>query len=335
MNKILLLIAYTFLAFNVSCKKDPTSSNNTAPIASFVINPTSGTAGTVFEFDASRCTDNEDGASALEVRWNWNNDDMWDTDYSTIKTATHQYSTVGTHTIELEVKDSKGLTNTITNEITVYIQYAGTFSDVDGNIYNTIQIGNQLWMAENLKVTNYSNSELIPNVTGSTEWINLSTGAYCSYDNNDSNIDTYGLLYNWYAVEDSRSLAPAGWHIPTDAEWKQLEMYLGMSQEEADAVGHRGMDEGGKLKEGGTTHFYSPNWRATNSTGFSAIPGGGRVIEADGVAFNGVGYGANIWSSTAYSSGGAWTRLLGSNRSSIYRSNHVKQAGLSVRCIKD
>jgi len=334
-NKILLLIASTFLAFNVSCKKDPTSSKNTAPIASFTISPEFGATGTVFTFDASGCTDNEDGTSALDVRWDWNNDGTYDTNYNTTKTSTHQYSTVGTHTIGLEVKDSEGLTNTTTKAITVNIQYSGTVTDFDGNIYNTIQIGDQLWMAENLKVTHYSNSELIPNVTGSTEWVNLSTGAYCSYDNNDSNIGTYGLYYNWYAVVDIRGLAPAGWHIPTDAEWKQLEMFLGMSQSEADAVGYRGIDEGGKLKEGGKTHWYHPNLGATNSSGFSALPGGSRGIEDDGLAFSSVGYVANFWSSTAYSSGSAWIRILGLDVSSVYRSDNVNQAGLSVRCIKD
>lgn len=133
-----------------------------------------------------------------------------------------------------------------------------TVTDIDGNVYKTVTIGNQAWMAENLKVMRYRNGDAIPNVTGGTDWSNLSTGAYCSYDNDDNNIDTYGLLYNWYAVDDSRNLAPEGWHVPTDEEWKELEMYLGMSQSEADDTGYRGTDEGGKLKEVGTTHWQSP-----------------------------------------------------------------------------
>ena len=123
MNKFLLLIALTFLIFNISCKKDPTSSKNTAPIASFTITPASGgTTASVFTFDASQCTDNEDGTSALEVRWDWNTDGTWDTDYSTTKTATHQYTTAGTYIIKLEVKDSAGLTNATTMTVSILLQ---------------------------------------------------------------------------------------------------------------------------------------------------------------------------------------------------------------------
>ena len=116
MKNSLLVLALIFLTFNISCKKDPISSRNTASTASFTVNPTIGTTATTFSFDASGSTDNEDATSALEVRWDWNNDGTWDTNYSTTKTATHQYADVGTYTIKLEVKDSDGLTNTISKE---------------------------------------------------------------------------------------------------------------------------------------------------------------------------------------------------------------------------
>lgn len=115
----------------------------------------------------------------------------------------------------------------------------GTVTDIDGNVYQTVKIGNQWWMAENLKVSHYQNSDAIPNVTNNSDWGNLSTGAYCAYNNDNVNISTYGLLYNWYAVADSRELAPTGWHVPTDEEWKQLEMSLGMSDSEANDRGWR------------------------------------------------------------------------------------------------
>ena len=99
-----------------------------------------------------------------------------------------------------------------------------TITDIDGNVYEIIKIGNQWWMAENLKVTRYSNGDAIPNITDGSEWTNLTTGAYCVYNNENNNNSTYGLLYNWYAIADGRNIAPEGWHIPTDAEWKELEM---------------------------------------------------------------------------------------------------------------
>lgn len=114
-----------------------------------------------------------------------------------------------------------------------------TLTDIDGNIYQTVKIVDQWWMAENLKVTHYRNGDPIPNVTNNSDWGNLSTGTYCAYNNDNVNISTYGLLYNWYAVADSRELAPTGWHVPTDEEWKQLEMSLGMSDSEANDRGWR------------------------------------------------------------------------------------------------
>jgi len=208
----------------------------------------------------------------------------------------------------------------------------GTVTDIDGNTYQTIKIGDQWWMAENLKVTHYRNSESIPNVTDNTEWTNLSTGAYCNYDNNTSNVTTYGRLYNWYAVDDSRDIAPAGWHVPTDEEWKQLEMYLGMSQEDADKTAWRGTDEGGKLKETGTEHWLDPNTGATNVSGFSALPGGYRSHYG---TFLLIGQGADYWSATQGSSQDAWFRSLDYSNSDIRREDISKPYGFSVRCVRD
>lgn len=207
-----------------------------------------------------------------------------------------------------------------------------TVTDFDGNVYKTVQIGEQLWMAENLKVTHYRNGDQIPNISDNNVWENMDDGAYCSYNNTDSNIDIYGLLYNWYVVDDSRGLAPTGWHIPTDGEWKQLEMYLGMSQSEADSTDWRGTDEGGKLKEAGTTHWSSPNEGASNESGFSALPGGFR--DEDGFFFL-ISYGGNWWSSTKFGNFLAWDRSLHYKHSDIYLYGSDKQYGLSVRCIND
>jgi uncharacterized protein (TIGR02145 family) len=209
----------------------------------------------------------------------------------------------------------------------------GCVTDYDGNVYQTVTIGSQVWMAENLKVTHYRNGDPIPNVTDNTAWSGLTAGAYCNYDNDDGNAAIYGSLYNWYAVDDSRDIAPAGWHVPTDTEWKQLEMYLGMSQVAADSVGFRGTDEGGKLKEIGTTHWNSPNIGATNESGFSALPGGARVYTGD--------FGGNVrddacfWSPTESGSDHPWWRNLWYNNSVIARIPMYKQCGFSIRCVKD
>jgi uncharacterized protein (TIGR02145 family) len=197
----------------------------------------------------------------------------------------------------------------------------GTVTDIDGNVYLTIKIGNQWWMAENLKVTHYRNGDAITNITDGTTWDGLATGAYCEYDNNVANVATYGRLYNWYAVNDSRNMVPTGWHVPTDVEWQTLVDYLG-----GDAVA------GGKMKEAGTAHWISPNTDATNESGFSGLPGGYRA--GSGNDYNLGGY-AYIWSSTEGSSYYAWSRDLDYSNSEVYRIGSNKHFGFSVRCIKD
>jgi len=207
----------------------------------------------------------------------------------------------------------------------------GTVEDIDGNLYQVVKIGNQWWMAENLKVTHYRNGESIPDVTDNTAWSNLGTGACCCYDNNSSHVTTYGHLYNWYAVDDSRSIAPEGWIVPTDSEWKELEMYLGMSQSDADAQDWRGTDEGNKMKEAGTTHWHSPNAGATNESGFSALPGGFRTsLNSVEMVFTTV-----FWSSIESSSSWAWFRSLRFDNSGIQRSSDSKKRGFSIRCVME
>ncbi len=208
-----------------------------------------------------------------------------------------------------------------------------TVTDIDGNVYNAIKIGDQWWMVENLKVTQYRNGDAIPVVTDSSEWSDLTTGAYCMYDNNASNADTYGYLYNWYAVDDNRGLGPEGWHIPTDDDWKELEMYLGMSQSEADSIGGRGTDEGGKLKEAGTSHWRDPNTGATNESGFTALPGGFRLIYPGD--YNDIASAADYWSSSLRNNTHVWNRRLYYTQSGIRRGYTQKRYGFSVRCVRD
>jgi uncharacterized protein (TIGR02145 family) len=133
---------------------------------------------------------------------------------------------------------------------TLVAQDSTTVIDIDGNVYKTVIIGDQEWMVENLRVTHYQNGEPIPNVKDSTEWINLSSGAYAAYNNDDSLAAIYGYLYNWYAVADTNNIAPQGWHVPNHSDWLILEMNLGISFADAIGSGYRGTDEGGKLKPG-------------------------------------------------------------------------------------
>ena len=197
----------------------------------------------------------------------------------------------------------------------------GTVTDIDGNVYQTVKIGDQWWMAENLKVTHYRNGAAIPLVTSDDDWYNLLTGARCAYDNDQSEVATYGYLYNWYAVNDSRNIAPTGWHVPTDAEWSTLVTYLG-----GDNVA------GEKMKEIGTNHWLSPITGATNESGFAALPGGYRNSNG---SFRPLGYGATFWSSTEYDSDTAWYRRLHYTAASVNRTNNNKRDGFSVRLVRD
>ncbi len=207
---------------------------------------------------------------------------------------------------------------------------SGTVTDIDGNVYQTVKIGVQWWMAENLKVTHYRNGDAIPNITDNSEWAGLSTGAYCEYNNDNGNVSIYGLLYNWYAVDDSRNIAPSGWHVPTDEEWKELEMYLGMSQSEADDTGWRGTDEGSKLK---ATSGWNNNGNGCNKRGFTALPGGDRSYSNG--TFRHFGVAGLWWSVTASNSHNAWTRYLNCSNSVVSRHYYYKPYGFSVRLVRD
>ena len=196
-----------------------------------------------------------------------------------------------------------------------------TVTDIDGNIYQTIKIGTQWWMGENLKATHYRNGDIIPQVTGKTEWANLNNGGYCGYNNDGSNIDSYGLLYNWYAVNDSRGLAPQGWHVPSIEEWGTLVNYLG------------GFSiAGGKMKEEGTSHWEDPNVGATNESGFTGLPGGYRW---DNGTFMSLRILARFYSSTEYYNTRARGRYLYSGDTTINYLQLDKNYGFSIRCVKD
>jgi len=208
-----------------------------------------------------------------------------------------------------------------------------TLTDIDGNVYKTVKIGGQIWMAEDLKVKHYRNGDIIPNVLDDDTWSDLAAGAWCTYNNDSDYFDTHGCLYNWYAAADSRGLAPAGWHVPSDEDWKQLEMHLGMSQSEADSIGWRGSDVGGKLKEAGTDHWDGPNTGAVNESGFTALAGGYRHYTGGG--FRGMRLSHDYWTSLEYDSDYAWARGMDYATSKILRAYAGKEYGFGVRLVKD
>ncbi|QQS52360.1 MAG: fibrobacter succinogenes major paralogous domain-containing protein [Bacteroidota bacterium] len=214
---------------------------------------------------------------------------------------------------------TNGKTTAVFNTNVTY----GIMTDQDSNVYKTVTIGTQTWMAENLRTTKYNDGTPIPHVINNDEWIALTTGAYCNIKNITipDTIATYGLLYNWYAV-NTEKLAPEGWHIPSDEEWTTLATYLG-----GESIA------GNKLKEFGTMHWTSPNPGATNETGFTALPGGYRN-ETNG-AFEGIGLNGIWWSKTEIDTDYAWYRFIHYNNSDFLRYHYVKEYGLSVRCVKD
>ena len=189
-----------------------------------------------------------------------------------------------------------------------------TVTDIDGNVYHTVTIGTQVWLVENLKTSKYRNGDPIPNVKGEP-WDNLTTGAYCIYNNNENNRITYGLLYNWYAANDKRNICPEGWHIPTLEEWETL------------------ANTGLELKEAGTTHWMHPNNCYANNSGFKALPGGNCGFDGNFNALTEMGY---WWTADEDNTENAWLSIMSNNNSGLSGwTNFDKWVGASIRCIKD
>ncbi|MDD2636023.1 MAG: fibrobacter succinogenes major paralogous domain-containing protein, partial [Bacteroidales bacterium] len=233
------------------------------------------------------------------------------------------------------VNDQDAGTKAYVDEIidNLYIQGVLKLVDIDGNQYEVVKIGNQIWMAEDLRVTHYPNGDPIPNVTDNTAWGNLAANntddAYCFYNNN--NTTDYGALYtyaaaigdNWLCDNAAgQGVCPDGWQLPTDVEWITLTTYLGGTNV-----------AGGKMKETGTTHWQSPNTGATNETSFTALPNGFRYGNSG--TFSGLGYLGNWWSATESSGSNAWVRALHNNSAGTNSDYSDKSYGFSVRCVRD
>jgi uncharacterized protein (TIGR02145 family) len=204
---------------------------------------------------------------------------------------------------------------------------------VTNGLLPRVTIGSQTWTTKNLDVATYSDGTIIPQVTDPAKWASLTTGAWCYYDNNSVNGATYGKLYNWYAAagiwneasgtdaSQRKQLAPTGYHVPSGAEWRTLTDYLGGAN-----------FAGGKMKESGKKHWNSPNQDATNSSGFTGLPGGYRNYN---VTFNYVGSLGYWWSSSEFNTSIAWGRTLNYDNGSANTSLPDKTSGVSVRCLRD
>ena len=195
-----------------------------------------------------------------------------------------------------------------------------SIKDGNGNVYTSVKIGAQIWLADNLKATKYTDGTAIPLVTDGGAWAALTTPAYCWYNNDENaNKNTYGALYNWFAVNTGK-LSPVGWHVQTNEEWGLLTTYLG------------GDNIPGKLKEAGTAHWASPNTGATNESGFTAMPGGQRSEEGvfDFALWNGL-----WWTSSEVSAQKSFGIWIATDLTQVYSSMEDKRQGYSVRCLKD
>jgi len=202
------------------------------------------------------------------------------------------------------------------------LSFSTLMSDFENNFYSTIKIGQQIWMKENLKTTKYNDGSSIPLVTSNSSWNNLTTGAYCWYQNDGATYkNTYGALYNWYSVSTGK-LCPSGWHVPSDAEWTSLINQIGSTS------------TGGKLKETGLSHWSTPNTGATNESEFTGLPGGFRDPFQGGI-FVDIGKYAYWWSSTSNDQSSSWYRALYYNSTEVLRNSFDNRTGFSVRCVKD
>lgn len=348
-NIVLLAVCMIPLVLHSSCKEK----ENEAPTCE-IVTPVDGE--TIMQGDQVTIlvkADDKDG-SITEILLYIDGDEVGQTETSSIEYKWNTSETeVGSHVVSAIASDDEEKAVAVNSFVLVDtpggfnpdLTY-GTVSDIDGNSYGTIAIGDQIWMAENLKVTHYANGSVIPLVTDESEWDALESDgmAYCWYDNLIEYSDTCGALYTWAAAlngmagSDSvpsgvQGVCPDGWHIPADAEWKVLEMFLGMSQADADIYDWRGTDEGGQLKETGFSHWDGATAGGTNSSGFTAIPGGFRGVKG---VFYSVGQYATFWTATGESgTDKAWYRTLYYDHETVYRQyNHMSQ-GFSVRCVFD
>jgi uncharacterized protein (TIGR02145 family) len=207
----------------------------------------------------------------------------------------------------------------------------GSVVDQSGNIYKTVDINGQVWMAENLKTESYSNGDAIAFNLTSSQWQSITTGAWAHYDNNPAAACPYGKLYNWYAISDPRGLCPIGWHVPTNSDWNALVTSLDQNANTTCTLCNQSNIAGGALKSLGIS-YWETNVAATNSSGFSALPSGFRSSNG---SYSNAGFTGFFWTSTDYSVGNAYSRIIYYNTAELRSNGNNKRSGFAVRCVQD
>lgn len=307
---------FNFITINVA---------GSAPVAAFTVSRISISVGQSVQFT--------DQSTNVPTSWNWN---FGDGGTSTLQNPSHLYSMTGTFTVSLTASNNSGTdSETKNNYITVSEMTSGTFTDNrDGQTYNWVKIGNQIWMAENLAYLPSVNPPTVGSATESYYYVPGYNGSNLAAAIASSNYSVYGVLYNWTAAMNGASssssnpsgvqgVCPSGWHLPSDAEWTEMtNIRLG-----GEAVA------GGKMKETGTLHWENPNNGATNESGFTGLPAGYRDKNSN--TFNNFGTYALFWSTTQYSTTDSWGRGLYNLDTQVYNYNYFKDHGFSVRCVKD
>jgi len=299
---------------------------NKPPFAYYSVLPEYGDTTTVFRFDANGSYDFQDESEVLEFRWDFDNNGIWDTDWSTIKTSDHKFRNIKIYKSRLSVRNSKGLVSDYI--LSINVSKDGTFGSFidyrDNQTYATITIGSQVWMAENLKYLPQVNppseiSESIPYY-----YVYSYKGNNIEEAKNTENFKKYGVLYNYEAAVLS---SPEGWHIPTDEEWKTLESFLGMSESELNELGSRGTNQGNKLK---SDYDWDDNGAGSNSSKFCALPGG----HVSSNSFYHIKIYGFWWSTSLDSYRYPWYRHLNPS-DYVLRMYCSKDRAFSIRCIKD
>ena len=319
---VLMALIATLL---IGCKKD-----SEAPLAVLTTTLNKITQSTAtFSCDLF----NNDVAKISETGfcWSTNHNPLISDNYVTVESYLDQftYTIPGfapnvTYYVRSYATNSKGVAYGNEQSFTLWMNTPGpTFTDIDGNNYTSVKIGTQIWMVQNLRTTKYRNGDLIGTTSPDTLDLRSENAPKCQwiYKGYDDKVAIYGRLYTWYAVSDSRNIAPSGWHVPSSSEWATLIDYL---------------DEqfipGAKLKETGTTHWITPNTSANNSSGFTALPGGWREVSG---AFNFIKYDGFWWSNNESSAVEAWGLRMFYDSSDSYSTSIMKKYGFSVRCLKD